>query len=360
MKSSKKNLKKSQSTTEIKSEKSKEEILAQKVLRNLYKHRKPSDLFIQQLIVAATNIFTNENNVIELSSPVTVVGDIHGQWDDLEQIFSNINFNISSGIKLLFMGDYVDRGLYSIECLSRLLAFKLLYPNFIYLLRGNHEDLDSNDIYGLSNECSFYYSVQTYQSVTSNLWPSLPLCAIIDSKIFCVHGGIPWFQTAAEAQQKLEEIRTLPRHTLGASPTRYALAPANLPADLLRHVNIVQDLLWSDPASDELNQPKLFRDSERGMGKIWNEKATALWNKANGFTHILRGHQVVNKGIFYSHQKKVITIFSASMYCGAGNAASILKVWSPESFEAVSWKITKPSVGLFGKKQAVFTNPYFM
>jgi len=160
--------------------------------------------------------------------------------------------------------------------------------------------------------------------------------------------------------KKFQELKTLPRYELGASPTRYALSPANLSSELLRYVNIVQDLLWSDPASDDSYQVKLFRDSERGMGKIWNDKATTLWNKANGFTHILRGHQVVNKGIFYSHEKRVITVFSASMYCGAGNAASILKVWSADSFETVSWKITKPSMGLFGKKQSVFTNPYFM
>jgi hypothetical protein len=95
------------------------------------------------------------------------------------------------------------------------------------------------------------------------------------------------------------------------------------------------------------------------MGKIWNQKATAMWNKANGFTHILRGHQVVNKGIFYSHEKKVLTVFSASMYCGAGNDASILKVWAPGSFETLSWKISDPSMGLFGKSP-LFVNPYFM
>jgi len=258
------------------------------------------------------------------------------------------------------LGDYVDRGLYSVECLSRLLALKVLYPDNLYLLRGNHEDLDSNDIYGLCTECSIYYSTQTYQNITNHLWPSLPLCAVIDSKIFCVHGGIPFFHNIADARKKYDDIKSLPRETLGPSPTRYALAPSKLSAKLLQHVNLVQDLLWSDPAADESNQNKLFRESDRGMGKIWNLKATIAWNKANGFTHILRAHQVVNKGIFYSHQKKVITLFSASMYCGAANAASILKVWSPGSFEAVSWKITDSSVGLFGKKQAVFTPSYFM
>jgi len=343
------------SETEITSE-----VLAKKILNRLRKNVKPPDKLIQQLVLTAANILSKEDNVIELSSPVIVVGDIHGQWDDLEQLFSQINFNISAGFRILFLGDYVDRGLYSIECLSRLLALKLLYPDYIYLLRGNHEDLDSNDIYGLSTECSMYYSLQTYLNITTHLWPSLPLCAVIDSKLFCVHGGIPLFQTTAEAQKKYQEIKILPRIALGASPTRFALAPAKLSAQLLQHVNLVQDLLWSDPASDENNQPKLFRESERGMGKIWSQKATKVWNKANGFTHIIRGHQVVNSGIFYSHQKKVITVFSASMYCGLGNAASILKIWAPGTFEAVSWKITGPSVGLFGKKEAVFSNPYFM
>jgi len=234
------------------------------------------------------------------------VGDIHGQWDDLEELFTQINLNIEEGIRVLFLGDYVDRGLYSIECLSRLLALKVLHPDYIYLLRGNHEDLDSNDIYGLHMECTIYYSAQTYQYITSHLWPSLPLCAVIDSKLFCVHGGIPWFQTISEARKKYREIKNLPRNTLGPSPTRFALAPTKLSTRLCQHVNIVQDLLWSDPASDESQQQALFRESERGMGKIWNQKATAMWNKANGFTHILRGHQVVNKGIFYSHEKKGI------------------------------------------------------
>jgi len=81
---------------------------------------------------------------------------------------------------------------------------KLLYPNYIYLLRGNHEDLDSNDIYGLSTECAIYYSAQTYHSVTTTLWPTLPLCAVIDNKLFCVHGGIPWVQSVADAQKNFK------------------------------------------------------------------------------------------------------------------------------------------------------------
>jgi diadenosine tetraphosphatase ApaH/serine/threonine PP2A family protein phosphatase len=334
--------------------------LARNILKFLNNHRKPTEMQIRKLVIAATNIFSKESNVIELESPIIVVGDIHGQWDDLEKVFAQINLNISNGVRVLFLGDYVDRGLYSIECLARLLALKILHPDYIYLLRGNHEDLDSNDVYGLSTECAIYYSSEVYDTITNHLWSSLPICGVIDSKVFCVHGGIPMISSTIDARKKYEELKTLPRQSLGPSPTRYALAPTTCQQELLHYVNIVQDLLWSDPSPEGSTQKKLFILSERGMGKIWNDKATQMWNDANGFTHIIRGHQVVSKGIFYSHKKKVITVFSASMYCGGANSASILKIHSPSSFEPITWKITTPSTGLFGKKQAVFTNPYFM
>jgi diadenosine tetraphosphatase ApaH/serine/threonine PP2A family protein phosphatase len=328
--------------------------LAKNILKILNNHRKPGEMQIRKLVLAATNIFSKESNIIELTSPIIVVGDIHGQWDDLEKVFAQINLNISNGVRVLFLGDYVDRGLYSIECLARLLALKILHPDYIYLLRGNHEDLDSNEVYGLSTECAVYYSAEVYNTITNHLWSSLPICGVIDSKIFCVHGGIPLISSVIDARKKYEELKTLPRQSLGPSPTRYALAPTTCQQELLHYVNVVQDLLWSDPSQEGSTQKKLFIPSERGMGKIWNEKATQMWNDANGFTHIIRGHQVVTKGIFYSHKKKVITVFSASMYCGGANSASILKIHTSSHFEPITWKITAPSTGLFGKKTSCF------
>ena len=104
-----------------------------------------------KLINKSREILAKEINVVEVSVPVTVCGDIHGQFPDLLELFKicgQVPFT-----QYLFLGDYVDRGYYSIECMCLLLCLKIKYPTQIHLLRGNHESRSMTHDYGFFDEC---------------------------------------------------------------------------------------------------------------------------------------------------------------------------------------------------------------
>jgi len=108
---------------------------------------------INFLIEHSMNIISNQSMLLELDAPINVCGDIHGQYYDLLRIFEHCGYPGQSNY--LFLGDYVDRGKQSLETISLLLAFKIKYPDKIFLLRGNHESSVTNRIYGFYDECIF-------------------------------------------------------------------------------------------------------------------------------------------------------------------------------------------------------------
>jgi len=120
-------------------------------------------------------------------------GDIHGQYYDLLELFQIGGFPPDSNY--LFLGDYVDRGKYSIETICLLLAYKIKYPENFFLLRGNHECSTINKLYGFYDECKRRYSVKLWK-LFGDVFNTLPVIAIIDDKIICMHGGLsPDLQT---------------------------------------------------------------------------------------------------------------------------------------------------------------------
>jgi serine/threonine-protein phosphatase PP1 catalytic subunit len=142
---------------------------------------------IKFLIEKSTAIVKDQKMLLELEAPIKVCGDIHGQYYDLLRIFEHCGFPGEQSY--LFLGDYVDRGKQSLETISLLMAYKIKYPNKLYLLRGNHESSITNRIYGFYDECRRRYNVRLWKAFT-DLFNYLPVAALIDDRIFCMHGGL--------------------------------------------------------------------------------------------------------------------------------------------------------------------------
>ena len=244
-------------------------------------------------------IFQREPNILQIEAPFNLFGDIHGQFSDL------IHFLEMTGLppanKLLFMGDYVDRGQNSVEVCALLFAMKLLFPGEVHLLRGNHECPEVNSMYGLLEECKSRFGKQgdlVFKHINEVLC-CLPLAAIINRKIFCVHGGIsPLMKSIAD----IEHIN------------RFGPIPDN---------GLLCDLMWSDPA----NTSDKWGMNGRGISCTYNRNAVIEFLRNNRLQLICRAHQLVSDGYKFFANNKLVTVFSAPNYCGnCGNDGAVMKI----------------------------------
>ena len=249
---------------------------------------------IKFLIDQSLKIIKDQKMLVELEAPLHVCGDIHGQYYDLLRIFEHCGY--PGEYNYLFLGDYVDRGKQSLETVCLLLCYKIKYPDKVTLLRGNHESSVTNRIYGFYDECKRRYNVRLWRSFT-DLFNWLPVAAIIDEKILCMHGGLsPDLKTI----QSIQEISR----------------PTDIP-----DTGLLCDLLWSDPDKDVLE----YDENDRGVSVIFGEKIVQDFNKKNDLDLIIRAHQVVDDGYEFFAQRQLITIFSAPNYCGEfDNSAGIM------------------------------------
>ena len=188
-------------------------------------------------------------------------GDIHGQYQDLLRLFEYGGYPPSA--TYLFLGDYVDRGKQSLETICLLLAYKIRYPSKIYLLRGNHEDAKINRIYGFYDECKRRFNVRLWKIFT-DCFNSLPVAALIDDKILCMHGGL------SPELKNLNQIREIER-------------PTEIPDN-----GLLCDLLWSDP--DQKREG--WSDSDRGISCTFGADKVDEFLDKNDLDLICRGHQV--------------------------------------------------------------------
>jgi serine/threonine-protein phosphatase 6 catalytic subunit len=242
-------------------------------------------------------IFIEESNVQPVSAPVIVCGDIHGQFYDLITLFQQGGEIPNS--KYVFMGDYVDRGFNSVETLEYLLCLKLKYPNHITLLRGNHESRQISFTYGFYEEINRKYGNTNPWKYFTELFDYIPLAAIIEGKIFCIHGGLsPYVST-------VDQIRLINRK-------------CEIP-----HDGAFCDLMWSDPDDIET-----WIISSRGAGWIFGWKVVNEFNRINNLDLICRAHQLVNEGYkYWFKDQNLVTVWSCPNYCyRCGNKASILKL----------------------------------
>jgi len=250
---------------------------------------------LKQLCDLVKEILMEESNVQPVNSPVTVCGDIHGQFYDLVELFRKGGEIPKTNY--VFMGDFVDRGHHSVETLQLLLCYKARYPQSITLLRGNHECRQVTQVYGFYDECFRKYGSANAWKYCTEVFDYLTLACVIDGSVLCVHGGLsPVIST-------LDQIRLLERN------------------QEIPHEGPFCDLMWSDPEDIET-----WGVSQRGAGWLFGSKVTSQFNHVNGLELICRAHQLVQEGYKYMFpEKNLITVWSAPNYCyRCGNVAAIL------------------------------------
>ncbi|CAG8962180.1 hypothetical protein HYFRA_00005229 [Hymenoscyphus fraxineus] len=255
-----------------------------------------AEVDVQRLCEKAREVLQEESNVQPVKCPVTVCGDIHGQFHDLMELFRIGGPNPDTNY--LFMGDYVDRGYYSVETVTLLVALKIRYPSRITILRGNHESRQITQVYGFYDECLRKYGNANVWKYFTDLFDYLPLTALIDNQIFCLHGGLSPSIDTLDNIKALDRIQEVP------------------------HEGPMCDLLWSDP-DDRCG----WGISPRGAGYTFGQDISEAFNHNNGLTLVARAHQLVMEGYNWSQDRNVVTIFSAPNYCyRCGNQAAIMEI----------------------------------
>lgn len=248
------------------------------------------------------SILQEEDNCVKVDVPVTVAGDIHGQFYDLLELF-HIG-GLPPDVNYLFLGDYVDRGYYSCECFCLVACLKIKYPKRVTLLRGNHESRQITKVYGFYDECMRKYNNNSNAwKYLTDAFDYLPLTAVINNKIFCDHGGISPYLNSIDEINELDRFNEIPQD--GA----------------------ICDLLWSDPAGSDDELTEGWKPSPRGAGVLFSEEVTNTFLHTNDLCYICRAHQLVQEGYQWMHNDKVVTVFSAPNYCyRCGNSASLMFV----------------------------------
>ncbi|KAH7544451.1 hypothetical protein JRO89_XS15G0168600 [Xanthoceras sorbifolium] len=309
---------------------------------------------VKALCLKAMEILVEESNVQRVDAPVTICGDIHGQFYDMKELF-RVGGDCPK-TNYLFLGDFVDRGFYSVETFLLLLALKIKiesadrspqlfdkpifaflepwvgftvltifsavkhqnlrvltfhcqfesiykltvrYPDRITLIRGNHESRQITQVYGFYDECLRKYGSVNVWRYCTDIFDYLSLSALIENKIFSVHGGL------SPAISTLDQIRTIDRK------------------QEVPHDGAMCDLLWSDP-EDIVDGWGL---SPRGAGYLFGGSVVTSFNHSNNIDYICRAHQLVMEGYKWMFNNQIVTVWSAPNYCyRCGNVAAILEL----------------------------------
>ncbi|TCD68369.1 3',5'-cyclic-nucleotide phosphodiesterase (PDEase) (3':5'-CNP) [Steccherinum ochraceum] len=295
------------------------------------------------ILTKGTELLKQEPNLLHVDAPVTVCGDIHGQYYDLMKLFEIGGSPATT--RYLFLGDYVDRGYFSIECVLYLWSLKIWYPDTLFLLRGNHECRHLTDYFTFKLECKRKYSEEIYE-VCMQSFCALPLAAIMNKQFFCIHGGLsPELHT-------LDDIRNI---------DRFREPPTN---------GLMCDILWSDPVEDfgqEKTSESFVHNHVRGCSYFFTYQAACQFLERNKLLSIIRAHEAQDAGYRMYRKTRttgfpsVMTLFSAPNYLDVyNNKAAILKYesnvlnirqfnstphpyWLPNFMDAFTWSL--PFVG---------------
>ncbi|KAF0694643.1 Aste57867_14482 [Aphanomyces stellatus] len=298
-----------------------------KAIAYLNSYEFSSDLLAMAHQVSA--IFENEPRCVPIQSPAYVIGDIHGNLADLK-FFSDHLWRLGIGLtagNFLFLGDYVDRGLSSLECIAYLFAQKIMHPNKVTMLRGNHETRAVNgweEHYGAGSflaQCKKRFGNDEGCIVwhqVNNAFDCMPVSAVIDDDIFCVHGGIP---RPIESERQVDSIQNIPRlasfDTLGKASV-FTGEHATL-------LQMAEEMLWADPAAESQEtflDKRGFGKSARGGNSIcFGNVAIDDFLSRHNFSYIIRAHEACSQGVHLSKSARVLTVFSTSKDHGLGKRA---------------------------------------
>ncbi len=217
--------------------------------------------------------------------------------------------------KLVFLGDYVDRGVFAIEILALIFSLKLNYPNYVTLLRGNHESRAMSSHHNFKEECLAKYDQEIFD-LLMHAFDCLPLAVVINKTFICMHGGI-----SSDLCRSVSEINRVSRH--------HEIAERGLQCDII----------WSDPMDeDDYRRTRgvgtFIQNDKRGCGVRYGHDGIMAFLRRNSLKTIIRAHEVFNDGYKFhdfetarKEQPTVITVFSAPNYIGTyNNLAAFIKI----------------------------------
>lgn len=281
--------------------------------------------FMIDLANRMLKICESEPPLLKLDPPITVIGDLHGHLLNLYQILQICD--MPPNTKYLFLGDIVDRGYCSLETASLIFALKICYPDFVYVIRGNHEFSTVSLTGGFFDEVTSIYNSQNIFNAFNSAFEYFPVAALVGSNYLCLHGGIS------------PDLKFLSQLTSIERPIKEYSNP------------ILCGLFWSDPQ----NEVTKFQSSIRGVGFLFGSKPLIKFLNRNNLQILIRGHECVD-GYSFAFDQKCITVFSASNYCGqAENHSSILKILDDSTLKPVILDYIK----FIQRSSAIITNSKF-